>query len=331
MAASERVGPCQVNGFAHNVPHATVDFARSGAIVSGRPESPWADFAKFRKSNVIAPIFARAASRRLQAVDAPDSWFSVLRSAPMNSTEHDARVVPEDIVYPGAPLKAVAIEVNFAPLLDAHARIGVFQRTQSSDFPDVVLPEERRADPELSRRRAVVLLGEDRAIALGRDLVAIATYKYEGFRDFVSWALPLLRDALKAIEPPTIESVRYRYENVIKMPRGGAVEIGRVLRVGLPQPTDATGLVRNVHLFWKTLWPSGVVDVSVESCSPPGEVNTVEMSITGEPGDEHAGRPLEERVAEARRMARLTFEQLITDEYRRSALNIPKEEKGDES
>ena len=54
------------------------------------------------------------------------AWYAWIRcpSGPM----------PEAIVYPGAPLRAVALEVHFHPLIDAMSRFGAFQRRHRGDF-----------------------------------------------------------------------------------------------------------------------------------------------------------------------------------------------------
>src|ERR1700727_3132493 len=94
-----------------------------------------------------------------------------------------ARPEPEEVVYPLAPLRAVAIEVWFAPILDAFARLGAFQRRHRQEFSRLHEntgdhTEMRLDGREYERPRTALLIGRDRAVLVARDHVAAIAYAY---------------------------------------------------------------------------------------------------------------------------------------------------------
>lgn len=218
-------------------------------------------------------------------------------------------------VYPGAPLRAVAVELHFPALLDTYARLGEFQR-RHSEFDRLVFGD---SSAHIDDDSAAILFGKEkeRALAVSLDRVAAVTYTYsEGFTGFKSWALPLLLEALSDIRPAHVVRVRYRYENVIPVPSEGEVLLEPKFTIVLPRGQGAEKSVRNLHLYWKQQWPEGgAVDIALDGCADMVEPGTIQLNITAQ----CAGGPIadvEERVAEAHRMARSTFEELITPEYR---------------
>ena len=131
---------------------------------------------------------------------------------------------PEAVVYPSAPLRAVAIEVTFPSLLDAISRFGAFQRRHTAEFDRLyetsgdedVLPDGR----EFGRPRSTVLMGRgpepERAVSIARDQLAVITYTYAmGFNGFASWGMPMLLEGLRDLSVDRIATVSYRYENRI--------------------------------------------------------------------------------------------------------------------
>lgn len=236
------------------------------------------------------------------------------RSATAGSTMLESSV-PAVEVYPGAPLRAVAIEVYFPSMLDAYARLGAFQR-RHAEFGRLVLTEwPSRADHD----HAAILFaqGQERALAVAFDHVAAVTYTYsEGFEGFRSWALPLLREALTDLEPRRIDKVRYRYENVIPLAPENDLVLEPLFKLVLPRAAGAMDSVRNLHLYWKQTWPEGgAVDVALDSCDEAVDLGTAQLHITAQCTGGVLDQ-IQERVAEAHRMARGTFEALITPEYR---------------
>jgi hypothetical protein len=226
---------------------------------------------------------------------------------------------PRAEVYARAPLGAVAIEVYFNPLLDALERLGRFQREHAREFVHMILPDELDT-PTLRRRRAATLIhaSGDRAIAVGRDVVAAVTYVYhEGFAGFLAWSLPVLRNALATIDPSRIERVRYVYENEIHLPEiDGNVELERTFKLSLPRGEGASSSVRHLHMGWTRTWPAGAVDVRLDCCHESMDPGALDLSIAAVCDGPFATAELEGRIREAHRMARLTFEGTITDGYR---------------
>lgn len=222
-------------------------------------------------------------------------------------------------VYPRAPLGAVAIEVYFPPLLDAFERLGRFQRAHASEYDHLVLPDELDT-PTLRRRRAATLVhaNRHRALAVGRDMVAAVTYAYpEGYPGFVAWALPLLREVLDNLDAKLVERVRYVYENEINLDHdNGDVELGSMLQLRVPRGHDSSTGLAHIHMFWTQNWPAGGVDVRLNCCDKSMEAGTLDLGIAATCGGRFATDALEPHIAEAHRMARATFESLITPEYR---------------
>ena len=244
-----------------------------------------------------------------------------LHSTKENQTKHSV----SSEVYPGAPLKAVAIEVEYAPLYDARARIAQFQRDHS-DFEISAPPAQQSlfGDGKLGSAAVptspLLLLNSasDRALSVSATRLAVVSYEYAGFEKFTGWAMPLLRKALEAIDPPGLRGLKYKYENVIDLPsvddRG--VDLGSMFNIDLPPSPGGTHLLANVHLFWRTLWPSGTTLVSLDCCNDSYFDGTVQLNIAGECGGTVDLARIDVCVQEARMMARATFEHLITDAFR---------------
>lgn len=226
---------------------------------------------------------------------------------------------PRAEVYPRAPLGAVAIEVYFPPLLDAFERLGRFQRAHAGEFTQLVLPDNLDT-PTLRQRRTATLIHvkRDRALAFGRDMVVAITYAYrDGFRGFRDWALPFLHEVLQLLDTPRVERVRYVYENEIELADDkGVVEFAPTLRLQLPRGEGASAGVRHVHMGWTQVWPLGEVDVRLDCCDTSMEPGMLDLGIGASCGGPFAVAELEPRITEAHRMARLTFESLITNDYR---------------
>lgn len=254
------------------------------------------------------------------------TWRSVtLRSPYMAQTqggEHRKEEPPEE-VYPGAPLRAVAMEARFAPLLDAHARFGAFQRAHAIDFDRLLFADSGdELGPDLDGTYDAILFSKSlaRAVGIAPDGLAVVTYDYgSGFTGFMSWALPLLQEGLRALDVPRFTSVRFRYENAISTSatnQQNGVDLAPMFRVLLPRGDGAHAAVRNVHLFWKQMWPTGSVNVALDCCSDLTGPDNADLTITGQCDGSIAASDVEAKIREAHRIARLTFEELITPEYR---------------
>lgn len=232
---------------------------------------------------------------------------------------------PTAEVYPGAPLRAVAIEVYFPALLDAHARFGTFQREHAAEFDQLVFRRiDGDFDPEMDHPRVAVLLNQkmDRAIAIAADHLSVVTYTYAGgFAGFSSWGLPILRSAMKALEARALTRVCFQYENLISLGATNGVALEPAFRIHLPRPGEAAAELNDLRMHWKHPWPNGHVDVSLDGYSdttPSPQAGQVSLTITGEHAGPFEVAGMDEAVAEAHRRARLTFEELITDEYRQA-------------
>ena len=230
---------------------------------------------------------------------------------------------PEAVVYPGAPLRAVAIEVTFPALLDAVSRFGAFQRRHFADFDRLyeasgddedVVPDGR----EFSRPRSTVLMGREpreRAVTIARDQLAVITYTYStGFAGFAKWAMPMLREGLGDLAVERVKRVSFRYEN--RIPHDTRkLDLGSLLRFSIPAPAEA-GAFQHVHQYWHQKWPDGIVRVEIDAC-PYVSGDEIHLNITAE----HQARSgslddIEPLLREAHRRARLTFEELITPPFR---------------
>ncbi len=232
---------------------------------------------------------------------------------------------PDAVVYPGAPLRAVAIEVTFPALLDAVGRFGSFQRRHSTEFDRVYETSREGADElpdgrEFSRPRSTVLMGvgsePERAVSIARDQLAVITYTYAtGFAGFLAWAMPMLREGLSDLAVERITSVAYRYENRIRHDTR-TLDLPSVLRLSLAAPAEAGNVQRHVHLCWHQKWPEGTVQVEVDAC-PHVSAEYIHLNITAY----HRAREgvlggFETLIRDAHRRARLTFEELITPSFR---------------
>jgi uncharacterized protein (TIGR04255 family) len=231
---------------------------------------------------------------------------------------------PKAVIYPGAPLRAVGIEVGFPALLDALARFGAFQRrngktftylfeTSGADYERIRLPEGR----EFEQPRSAVLISSDRsrAVSVSTDQLAAITYPYEtGFGGFTEWALPTLREGLRDLEVECISRVGYRYENRIPLPDEG-LDLSSLFQISLSPPREARRTTAHVHMQWHQHWDGGWVEVRLDACSGLGpEIRldiTAHCLVPGEPAD-----AISTVVAKAHRWARLTFEDLITPSFR---------------
>lgn len=226
-------------------------------------------------------------------------------------------------LYPGAPLRAVAMEVYFGGLLDAVARMGAFQRKHAGALPRLYAPEREPHTP-------VLLLGEDRGVAVASDQVAVITYDYaKGYDELVRWGVPMLDEALDTIGVAgELARVRYRYENLVDTGREGEVDLGSLFRIGLPRGSGAPGPVEtgNLHVAWRQPWPGGVVavDLAIDEEASDGGDDVLVLGIVAERQGPIARAGLAAALAEAHEMARETFEALITDELR-ATLRRPRE------
>jgi uncharacterized protein (TIGR04255 family) len=241
----------------------------------------------------------------------------------MSPNEPKTEQAPPAVVYPGAPLRAVAIEVSFPALLDAFERFGAFQRRHLDEFNLHETPvEDKETDKsleggsEFARQGSLVLMSKnrERAVTIARDQLAFITYPYStGFAGFRSWAMPLLREGLADLTLDSVLGVSFRYENRIKHDTSN-LDLASILRIGLPAPAEAESTIRHVHLYWHQAWAGGTVEVDVNGC-PQFSAKELHLNITAY----LAGGPLAELdglVQEAHRRARLTFEVLITSRFR---------------
>ena len=232
---------------------------------------------------------------------------------------------PEVVVYPGAPLRAVAIEVGFSDLIDAVSRFGAFHRRHAADFDRIYETsadgEEMPADGrEFNRPRSTVLMGRgptpERAVSIAKDQLAVITYPYDrGYSGFLSWALPTLREGLADLDVTLIKSVAYRYENRIRHDTT-KLDLSSLLRISLASPVEAGDSIRHVHLYWHQRWPEGPVQVEVDACPNVSE-DFVHLNITAHRRTKTGALDeLESLVRDAHRRARLTFESLVTAQLR---------------
>lgn len=230
-------------------------------------------------------------------------------------------------LYPGAPLRAVAMEVYFPGLLDAVARVAELQRKHWAEFPRLYTPPA--AAPPGADPQPLLLLGQDRGLAVASDQVAVITYDYaDGFDELARWGFPKLREALDAVGVlGDVGRVRFRYENLIDTGTDGTVDLGQFFRIVLPRGPGATSDVQSdVHLAWRQVWPNGIVsvDLSVDEEGGDGGEDVLVMSIVAERRGPIAVAGVEAALREAHEMALWTWEELITDEFRET-LRRPKE------
>jgi uncharacterized protein (TIGR04255 family) len=229
------------------------------------------------------------------------------------NTEADRAPEPTPEVYPGAPLKAVAIECTFAPLLDAVQRFGAFQRKHATTFTRTTLADARDA------RDANLLLDEanGRGVAISASAVSLVTYSYAGgFAAFEKWSAPLLAEALDLLEVARFTGIVYRYENLVDMDAGSRkLTVDDVLLVGVPRHGSVRASApKHLILECTQPWPLGEVTVDIGSFSDPTAHLHIDISarrLGPLQRDEIAGA-----IREAHQMARLTFEELITPSFR---------------
>ncbi len=232
-------------------------------------------------------------------------------------------VQPAVEVYPNAPLRAVAIEARFPALLDAIPRFGVFQRRHISEYDrlyETELDDDDHltsGDDESEHRRSVMLLNRTRvrALSVARDRLTVITFSYLGFVDFTAWAVPMLLEGLRDLGVENINRLNYRYENRIKRATR-EIDLGTIFRLSLSPPPGAQSATRHVHLYWHQLWSEGTVEVAIDGCSDMS-ADELRFNITAHHKVREQGLDgIERLAAETHRRARLTFEELITPNFR---------------
>lgn len=232
---------------------------------------------------------------------------------------------PEEIVYPRAPLRAVAIEVSFRPLLDAMSTFGKFQRRHVDEFSRLYETSGDDYDPEIPpdgrefmRPRSAVLMARnrERAVSVAKDQLAVITYPYTtGFKGFMTWALPMLAEGLDVLDVQHVRALSYRYENRIEHDTEN-LDLPSLLNVSLASPRGAESATRSVHLSWRQLHPTGYVHVSVDACPHVSETE-IHFNITSTCIPPTGGRnEIEATARTAHNLARQTFEGLITPSFR---------------
>jgi len=219
----------------------------------------------------------------------------------MNQNELNIPSPPVE-VYPGAPLRAVAIELRFRRTLDAVSRMGAFQR-QHPEFPRATVRDDNDSE-------TVLMLDEtpDKGVGISPTRLAVIDYVYsDGFRGFRRWAMPLLDHALQVLDISTFSGVLYRYENLIE---ADATRFDQVLNVNFPTPEFAKA-GRPRRIVWQQDWPKG--DVIVYISTKPG---ALELDISSESRGPIGRSTIADAIDEAHRMGRYAFEALITPEFR---------------
>jgi hypothetical protein len=237
-------------------------------------------------------------------------------------------VAPATVIYPGAPLRAVAVAVAFSPLLDVPSRFASFQRRHQAEFDrlyDTSGNDWDRAEPpdgrEFQRPRATMLMGHDRekAISVSRDSLAIITYQYGGgHNEFLAWALPMLREGLRDLDVEVVRQLSYRYENRIRRDVA-KLDLGAMLQLSLAAPAEALPELGHAHLSWDQLWAGGRVSVSIDGC-PYGNDEELRLNITAYLDREARAEEIEPVALEAHRRAFLTFEGIVTPTFRDTEL-----------
>jgi hypothetical protein len=273
-----------------------------------------------RRGNIVD---LRERRRREEGGSSGDNNVAPWISRVVPSMQMSEGRVPEAVVYPGAPLRAVAIEVGFSALLDALPRFGAFQRRHLAEFGHLyeTSADERESLPdgnEFARPRTVVLMGRGRkrAVTVARDQLAIITYGYtDGFAGFMDWAMPMLREGLSDLGVERILGTSYRYEN--RIPHDTEkLDLGSLFRLSLATPAEAGNATRNVHMYWRQHWPEGTVEIDLDAC-PHTSPDEIHLNITARRAAQSGSMDeIETSVREAHRLARLTFEELITSRFR---------------
>lgn len=227
---------------------------------------------------------------------------------------------PEAILYPGAPLLAVAIEVSFPPLLDAFAKFGAFQRKHRDDFDENVI--ESPADAEAAEgeqrsrpRTTLITRNRERAVSVSSNQLAAVTFEYRlGFSDFMPWAMTQLQDGLSILGVERIRSVSYRYENRIRADTS-KVDLSNFFKLSLATPKEAA-TTQHTHLYWHQTWEEGIVKMELDAC-PHISKTAIHLNITARcPLKAGTVHDVDRSAREAHRMARLAFEELIAEKFK---------------
>jgi len=228
-------------------------------------------------------------------------------------------VVPEPPaeVYPGAPLQAVAMEVYFRGLLDALPRLAAWQRAHAASYEQLVVPVDEEAANPL---RPVILIStqEKRGVAVAVNQLTTIAYDYAGgYQAFAAWGVPCLLEGLQLLEVHQATRMAFRYENVVSLP-SGQLEIEQFFRILLPRPEPVGGNTGSLALAWRYPWAKGevAVDLAIAPHPDDSKARALLLTIVADRQRALAVGELEKGIDEVHRLARWTFERLITDEFR---------------
>ena len=218
---------------------------------------------------------------------------------------------PHRVIYPGAPLRAVAIELYFDGVLDALTQFGEFQRRHRSTFDRTLFAESKS-----TTFPPAILVGrrDKRGFGIGPTMMAALAFSYEtGFDGFLGWAFPLLTEALELLEIRAVTRVVYSYENLIQTPSTEDIPSRLKLPFSAPRPDlELVGL----GMSWRHNWPEGGA-VGVDLGGGEEDQEALVLKITAEFPGPLADLPSVDRAIRlAHTMARETFDAIITDKFR---------------
>lgn len=228
--------------------------------------------------------------------------------------------------YPNQQLRSVSLETYFPGRFSVASGLERVQERYERDFPHVYVPNVQQGEPLTLRPHQLRSADGSESLAVSLNQATYISFAYPGATVFIARACRLLTTVLEECKVPDIDRVIYRYENEIGIsPVEGAIPVGKVLKLPLPEWSEASRGLVDLDVGWTRRSTHGQLALrAVSHRSNTGTTLNITIASIVRP----AGKVecLETFAQLAHDDASQCFEGMITDDYRKLISSVSSEE-----
>jgi uncharacterized protein (TIGR04255 family) len=225
--------------------------------------------------------------------------------------------------YPNQQLRSVSLETHFPGELRALSAFGEVQDAVRSSLPNLFVPNVQAGEAPALRPFQLRNADQSRSLALAVNQATYVSFSYPGYESFAMEAVLAVSAALRAIKPPQLNRVVYRYENELLLAEGGDGSLGveRIFPAIVPKvfaEGALAGPAKALNASFEHAWQAdGLKGVRGFSARADGAGAATVFRITVFGAVEGCGvADLERATAAAHRAGIELFEALISPSFR---------------
>jgi uncharacterized protein (TIGR04255 family) len=219
-------------------------------------------------------------------------------------------------LYPNQQLKSVSIETFFGGQLSVLGGLADVQARFREELPQLFVPNAQEGEALALRPYQLRNAKSTRSLAIALNQATYIGFDYPGFQEFFDEALPVLSEALNLLGISDLQRVAYRYENEIGIARDERLRfpIGSVLRLEMPAWCGSE--FTEIDFGWQCLWEKGQIGTTVRIEHANG-FDVLKISLVAVVVPAGPVALLSDHVKLAHNEARVRFESMITEEFRK--------------